>query len=191
MTTGYKIFDPKVDKPLHELSRVEANSAYRWFISQKDKRKTMLMDHAKRNGFPIEGDAKELIENLHEFFVTEVKKEKKGHPPSSYIFSLCNDIGMLISDLLIEKAPQLSWTMHTAGKTDLSFQRPVIIGFNVKNKNYSVDIDYLLCQYAHRLASTGVKEDSFFWNIYSAALAKALIIQEGQEGSKMGNSRMT
>jgi len=63
--------------------------------------------------------------------------------------------------------------MHTAGRNDLSYQRPVIRGFNVKNKNYSVDIDYLLCQYVHRLCAGGVKEDGLLLSIFKSALAKA------------------
>lgn len=173
MASEYSIFDPKVDQPLHELTRSEATVAYDWFISQKDERKHRLLSHAKELGFHLQDEERETIERLHQLLVSEIQKEKSQHTPSAYIYSLCNDIAIFMSDMLIRRAPHLSWGMHTAGKNDLSYQRPVIQGFNVKNKNYSLDIDYLLCQYAHRLCRGGSKEEDLLWSIYSNALAKA------------------
>jgi hypothetical protein len=173
MTFEYSNFDPKVDKPLHELTRHEAEAAYEWFMSQKDYRKNVLLSYAVKLGYDLHGNDKERIETFHKLLVSEIKKEGVSPNPSSYILSLCNDIAIFISELLIKNAPHLSWGMHTAGKSDLSYQRPVIRGFNVKNKNYSVDIDYLLCQYAHRLCSSGQKEEELMWKIYSSALSKA------------------
>lgn len=173
MTSEYSIFDPKVDRPLHELTRAEAEAAYDWFISQKDDRKRALLSHANELGVDLPDNERESIELLHQLLVSEIKKEGSQPEPSAYVYSLCNDIAIFLSDMLIQSAPHLSWGMHTAGKSDLSYQRPVIRGFNVKNKNYSVDIDYLLCQYAHRLCGGGSKEEDLLWNIYSSSLAKA------------------
>lgn len=173
MISEYAVFDPKVDKPLHEMTRSEAKAAYEWFISQKDHRKDVLISYANRLGYDLRGDDKQVIEALHRLLVSEIQKEGVKPTPSAYIHSLCNDIAIYISDLLVENAPHLSWGMHTAGKSDLSYQRPVIRGFNVKNKNYSVDVDYLLCQYAYRLCVGGSKEEDLLWKIFSSALSKA------------------
>src|SRR5690606_39100808 len=113
------------------------------------------------------------LELLHGLLVADIQREGQQTVPSPHAYSLCNDIAMHMADLLIENAPHLSWAMHTAGRTDLLYQRPVIRGFNVSNKNYCVDFDYVLCQYAHRLCRGGGKEEGFLWQLYSSALAKA------------------
>ena len=58
-------------------------------------------------------------------------------------------------------------------KNDLFVSPSGINGFNVKNKNYSVDVDYVLCQYAHRLAQGGEQEAGLLFRIYESSLAKA------------------
>lgn len=174
MTSSYTIFDPQVDRPLNQVPRGEAQAAYSYFIAQKDIRKSALHSLADERGLSLLiNDNRELIQRLQQLLESEVAEDGTRQMPSPYVLSLCNDIGMFISDLLIQNAPQLAWGMHTAGKNDLSYQRPVVRGFNVENKNYSVDVDYLLCQYAHRLCHGGAKEGGLLWEIFRSALAKA------------------
>lgn len=170
MLDDYQIFDPKVDRPLHELSRRDAMGAYEWFMSQKEDRKTMLIRHASRKGVFLNKAITENLEDLHHFFVGEVQKDGIKQRPSSYIFSLCNDIGIYISELVISACPHLSWGLNTFGKKGISYHRPVVLGFSSKSKKDGLDMDFLLCQYACRLCKGGPIEDIYFWRIYDAAI---------------------
>ncbi|MGB1930527.1 MAG: hypothetical protein ACPIA2_17280 [Mariniblastus sp.] len=174
MKSNYALFDPKIERPLHELTRREATAAYEWFISQRDERIDILTQHARELGYELNGNIESVLENLHQLFIAEVHGEGKAETPTAYVFSLCNDIALFISDRLILKAPQLHWGMFTAGKKDISYQRPVLQGFNVANKKFNVDIDYVLCTYAYRLCRGGaVEEKDYFWRIFNSALSKA------------------
>jgi len=169
---NYVIFDPQVDRPLHELPRKDAQAAYDWFLSQKDLRIQVLKRYACELGFAVE-DETNAIEHLHDLLVAEVREDGVRAVPTPRVFSLCHDIAVFISEMLIRNGTSLKWAFHTAGKNDLSYHRPVINGFNVKNRNYSVDIDYVLCQYAHRLSQGGDQEAGLLRRIYQSSIVKA------------------
>ncbi|MCA9006544.1 MAG: hypothetical protein KDA70_14830 [Planctomycetaceae bacterium] len=172
MSNAYVIFDPKVDRPLHEMPRKDAKAAYNWFIAQKDERVEVLKRYAHELGFSLD-DEFNAIEQLHDLLVAEIHKDGVRDVPTPRVFSLCNDIAIFISEMLIRNESSLQWTFYIANKNDLSYHRPVITGFNVKNKFYSVDIDYVLCQYAHRLSQGGSKEEGLLRRIYESAISKA------------------
>ena len=172
MNDTYVIFDPKVDRPLHEMPRNDAKAAYNWFISQKDERIEVLKRYAHELGFSLD-DEFNAIEQLHNLLVAEVHKDSVRDVPSTRVFSLCNDIAIFISEMLVRNGSSLQWTFYIANENDLSYQRPVITGFNVKNNNYSVDIDYVLCQYAHRLSQGGNQEEGLLRRIYESMISKA------------------
>jgi hypothetical protein len=170
----YSIFDPHIDRPLHELSREEAKDAYKWFISQKGLRKEELLRLCKERGVFIT-EPVVFLEKLHDFFIHEIKLDGIKDTPSNYIYSLCNDIAIYMGELLIENASNIKWCFFIKGKSHIYYQRPVLIGFeNVKNKNYCIDFDYLLCQYAHRLFQGGEKEGELFKLMYECALKNTI-----------------
>ena len=158
---SYCIFDPKINKPLHELTRAEAIEAYEWFMSQRNNRLKMLKLYLKEKNIFLNQDMKSL-EELHSFFYNEIIKEGIKEYPSSYIFSLCNDIGIYISEMIINKTESVKWNFFKWGKTNIAYHRPVLMGFNTRNRRYSVDIDLILCHYAHRLCHGGKKEENMF-----------------------------
>ena len=177
MSQEYKIFDPKVGGPLHTLPEKQAIEAFDWFMQNRESRIAILVEHARVLGFDLSGDVTQALKNLHDLFVSEIKNEGVSQRPSSYVFSLCLDIGIYISEKLIQESDVLKWKM-AKGKKNVFFQRPALFGFAVKNKNYCVDIDYLLCQYAHRLCRGGKAEEDKLLKIYEAGLLEAC--PEGQ-----------
>lgn len=165
----YNIFDPKVDCPLNDLSRQEAKVAYDWFISQINTRIEAITAYCEKQGFRLDGSATSLT-YLHSFFVREVKKEIGDSIPSAYVFSLCNDIAIYMSEIIMRENRQIKWKMHGGGKKHIYYQRPVLSGFkNAKINDYCIDYDYLICQYAHRLLM-GDTECDYFNVLYCAGV---------------------
>lgn len=86
----------------------------------------------------------------------------KNARPSPELYSVCNDIGVYLSEFVISSAKKIKWSFFIKDERGLSYQRPVISGFNVKNLDYHIDFDYLMCQYAFRILKTGSKENDIF-----------------------------
>lgn len=169
----YVIFDPKVDRPLHKLPQEAALIAYDWFISNVPTRLDELSQLVDNDGISLDYSETSLSE-LHQWFFSLVLKERSigNSAPSSELFSVCNDIGIYLAECVIKSAPQITWNFSTKDLSELSYHRPVISGFNVENPGYSVDFDYLICQYAFRILKTG-KEDV---SLFTAMVRKALSI---------------
>ena len=100
------------------------------------------------------------LEQLDEFFPRIVIDDQqdngelpsKTSRPSPEAFSLCNDIGMYLGEMLRQCSSTLHWELLTWNKRDVYYHRPVILGFSkVKNRNFSVDFYDMLCGYAFRL----------------------------------------
>lgn len=163
--SAYTIFDPFVDKPLHELKRDDALKAFEWFMSQREIRLHELQSLLKDDSIELDFTEDSLNE-LDNWFVQKVRAEGPSGEPSSFVFSICNDIGIYVSETMIRARPKLHWHFYTANRKDIAYQRPVIMGFSVSNKNYNIDCDYLLCQYAFRLLKGGENEDNMLTSIY-------------------------
>jgi|GEM_PF-5970307 len=167
---AYSIFDPKVNRPLHELPRQEAQAAYNWFIENIPVRLEELKGLLLNDGIDLDFSDRSLIE-LHEWFFSIVQEEwySGNERPSSELFSICLDIGVYIAEMVKTQSPRITWSFYTTETRGLYFQRPVITGFDVKNKDYHVDFDHLLCLYAFRILKSGKKEDDLFFAMYQEA----------------------
>ncbi|VAW74548.1 hypothetical protein MNBD_GAMMA12-236 [hydrothermal vent metagenome] len=168
---SYVVFDPKVNRPLHELPRKEAHDAYDWFLKNVPVRLQELTKVVKKYGIDLDFSEKSLLD-LHAWFYDVAKEEHflGNKAPSPELFSICNDIGIYIADILFRVLPNVKWDLFIADDRGLSYQRPVLIGFNVKNKDYHVDLDYLICQYAFRILNAGKKENDLFLTLYNRGL---------------------
>lgn len=166
----YNVFDPKIDRPLHTLPRKDAEVAYYWFIENIPTRiyelKQLLLDEGLLLDF-----SESSLSKLHNWFFDLAQKERShgNTAPSPELFSICNDIGIYISEMLRSEGQTIKWTFYTSNKKGVSYQRPVLTGFDVKNKDYHIDLDYLICQYAFRIIKSGNKEDELFLSMYRKA----------------------
>tara|TARA_R110000850_G_scaffold276946_1_gene421056 strand:+ start:2384 stop:2785 length:402 start_codon:yes stop_codon:yes gene_type:complete len=132
----YEIFDPKVDRPLHELPRKEAKEAYDRFLMSIPSRIEQLACLLLKDGIVLDYSA-ESLKKLNTWFCEIVAEEIEhgNKTPSPELLSLCNDIGMYISEIILRSSDNLHWKFWTKSKKDLLYQRPVITGFNVVNAN--------------------------------------------------------
>jgi hypothetical protein len=159
----YTIFDPKVNKPMHELRRDDAQAAYDWFISNVPIRLSELSGLLSSSGISL-NFSEEALTSLHDWFFdfAMVEHHLGKSSPSPELFSICNDIGVYLSEYVIQAGRNIHWSFFTSDANGLSYQRPVITGFVVKNADYYIDFDYLICQYAFRIIKRGKKENAPF-----------------------------
>ena len=79
------------------------------------------------------------LDQLNAFYVDHVTGDSVGERLEPTWYVVARDIGIWVGNYLIERADHLEWRLFTGGKTDVSYQRPVIMGFDVPNKKYNVD----------------------------------------------------
>lgn len=72
---GYVIFDPKVDRPLHELPREEARASYDWFLANIPARLDELFRLATVDGVELNFSEASLT-SLHDWFYEVVLEER-------------------------------------------------------------------------------------------------------------------
>lgn len=162
----YEIFDPKVDGPLHLKTRKEAQKHFELYVSSIDDRLGQLMKLIDKVELDYSDGSVKLLED---WFVANCKIDIKSAENLDLLtYSICNDVSLYLGDLLIKKNPKIHWGLNTLKPTDVSYHRPVLIGFNKKIKDYYIDLDLILCQYAFRVVSTGINENLFDRLIESA-----------------------
>lgn len=168
----YEIFDPKIDRPLHELSRAEAQIAYDWFISNISVRLEQISLLLAADGILLDFTHDSLAK-LQDWFFEVVSEEREfgNSRPSPELFSVCNDIGIYFSEIVIRSSRNVNWLFYTKDKRELFYQHPVISGFNVKNRNYHINFDYIICQYAFRIIESGAKEYGVFVEMIDEAMS--------------------
>lgn len=167
---GYEVFDPGVDRPLSELPRREARAAYERLMSVRDDRIAQLRKLTGVNGINL--DAEYGIQELNDWFVQEVEPspEENGRLRNIW-YSVVNDIGLLLGERAIAASGgKLSWSFST--KKDVSYQRHVVVGFDVPNPDYHADFDWVVATYAHRVVQGENVERAFFSKLLESALDK-------------------
>lgn len=138
----YEATQPVVDRPLHEVSRAEAEAAFEHLMEIKEARKQTIRDLLLRNGVHFE-ETEEGLEAVGRWLTDNVESRPGGRGDMSDIwYVVAQDLGLLIGDMLIDRAPDdsLRWALFTNGKSDLAYQRPVIMGFRqAANALFNVD----------------------------------------------------
>jgi Family of unknown function (DUF6278) len=170
----YDPYHPQVNKPLRELPRKEARAAYDRMMDTKSERIEALKRLLQANGIELD-DSDESIQAMNDWFRRELEPdpEDKGAPDPQW-FSVIHDIGMYLGDLIVKRAPGLEWRFFDKRKTDMSYQHPVIMGFDVPNRNYNVDPPWLVNLHAHRLLNDAAEgEDDYFVGLVEETLAEA------------------
>lgn len=165
----YRLFDPGVYGPLHEASRKEARAHYEKLMEEKEERRRELTALLSRHGVQL-GDGDRSVQECNDWFRAGVEEEP-GSPGrlAPVWYSIVNDIGLYLGDTLIKRAPSLHWELFIKGKSDAAYQRPVIMGFAVKNPKFNVDFDHLVGVYGHNIVrGAEVEPDRFVAALHSA-----------------------
>lgn len=168
----YEIFDPGVDRPLHEVSRSEAKRAHDRLMAAIPERLRQLRRLAEANGVDLQ--AKDGLQRFNDWFADSVEAD----PANPQLlrgewYSVVNDVGLLIGESLIERSGgKLRWELFTRGKKDSAYQRSVVMGFDVPNPKFNYDFDLAVGHYAHRIVRGMDHERDFFARLVEKATAK-------------------
>jgi len=160
---SYDIWNPGVDRPLHELSRAEAKAAYDRLMAAKPERFENLRRLLAANGLQLE-TSDQGIQALNDWFLRELERDPRDPlEPRPIWFSVASDIGLLLGDTMIERFPGLEWRFFDKGKKDVAYQRHVIMGFDTPNPNYNIDPTMRVAEYAREVAEgvDDVEDDGF------------------------------
>ena len=103
----------------------------------------------------------ESLRQISIWFNSIVRKHTSNDDPDSFTFSICNDLAMFLGQETISRYPFIEWKLNTVSIKDVSYHRPVLMGFKVKNKKFNIDFDLLICQYAYQVID-GECDDHFF-----------------------------
>lgn len=170
----YLPFDPGVDRPLHEVTGREARAAFNRVMAARPERRDQLSHLLQVNGQGALDPSDEGIQRLNDWF----RREVKGDPSTGRLlpiwYAVVNDVSLFLGDVMIDRCPELKWTLHKWGVRDVSFQRHVISGFTkVANPKYSADIDLLVAIFGHRVVAQESVDPHEFVTWVQAAEAKA------------------
>jgi len=150
---GYEIYHPGVSAPLQTLPRAEARQAYERLMQAKPARIGMLRQLLKANGVELDSsDA--AIQDLNDWFYVNVEPDPDN--PGRLLpdwYSIANDIGLFLGDVMIERHPNLLWEFFAWGMKNVSYQRPVIMGFSTEDPKFhtNIDPDRSVSTYGHRI----------------------------------------
>ncbi len=155
---GWDPFEGALGRPMHRSDLVPhgATSTRSWRRERSVGRQ--LTNLLARNGESI-GTSDHGLQRLDDWYQAHVEAdETKPDRLSSRWYAVGLDIGLFLGEAIIERASGIDWCLLTAGPKDISFQRPVLMGFSVvANPLYNVDPEILVAAHGHRLIA-GLEE---------------------------------
>lgn len=169
---SYEAFDPGVARPLAELSRRDARTAFDRLMEARYERIDQLRKLAAANGVDL--DAHDGVQQLNNWFVRSVEPDSSAPGRLDNVwYSVVNDIGLFLGERAIaESGGRLYWEFFTASKKDISYQRHVVVGFDVPNPKLNVDFDLVVGMYGHRVVRGENVEPDFFASLLRSAADK-------------------
>jgi hypothetical protein len=170
---AWSAFEGGVGRPLQEVDRKTAQAYFDAFMAARGERRRHLEELLARNGVAIGMDDAGL-QRLDDWYARHVEP----HPVepdrlTDRWYAVGLDIGVYLGEAMIERAPNLEWRLMTAPPGDFSYQRPVIMGFQVKNPRYNADPEQLLAIYGHRIVAGEEDRTDFFVQLVRSAVSKA------------------
>jgi hypothetical protein len=150
---GYEPFQPGVVGPLGSVSRPEARESFKRRMASKSTRIEMLGRLVRINGGDELSHSESAIQMLNDWFVEHIEIDPANPgQPQAWWNSISNDVALYLGEYLILECPWLEWQMWTKGKRDVSYQRPVVVGFrNAGFDNFSWDVHRQVASYSHRI----------------------------------------
>ena len=151
---GYEIYRPGVMGPWHTLPRTEARKAFKRLMEAKPGRIAMLHRLSNANGAVFDTtDAS--IQNVNAWFQANVQPDpdKPGRLLPEW-YSVVLDVGLFLGDVIIERCPWLHWEFFTWGKKNISYQKPVIMGFRMPNPRHNFDMERFVVGYGHQIVAS-------------------------------------
>lgn len=153
---GYEAFEPGSSDPPRVLSRAVARGVFGHCMETKPTRLEMLRRLLKANGVELT-DADSSIQDLNEWFLVNVDAD--AQQPGRLLpiwYSVCHDVALFLGEVMIGRHPNLHWEFFIWGKTNVAFQRHVIMGMSTEDSKLrtNIDIDRMVVAYAHQIVES-------------------------------------
>jgi hypothetical protein len=173
-------------------------------MSYKEARTLALVKLLHTNGIELDKSDR-AIQKLKDWFEMSVEGELHETDPVTVHgveldigpqpqlkpiwYSVVNDIGLFLGDVILERAPNLRWEFFTYGRRDLAYQRHVIMGFPVPNPKYTIDVDRHVATYGHRVVAGESNRDDQFVYLVENAVALALGLESARPGKACSRAK--
>lgn len=133
------------------MSRKSASREYEHLMAQKSYRIDQLRKLLAANDIELT-ETLDGVRALEQWYVANVEPDPTGRfVMASIWYSVANDIALFLGDLLIQMRPHLRWDLYTWDKKNISYQRPVVMGFKVPNPRYNVDFNRVVALYGRSI----------------------------------------
>jgi hypothetical protein len=155
----YEPYMPSTDGPLQDLPRREARAEYRRVMDSRFERIAQLRRLLLRNGVTM-GSSDDEVQRVNDWFRSVVTLDPGWGRMAKEWFPVCTDTGLWLGEVMIERWPWLHWEFFTWGKRNVSYQRPVIMGFTrTQHPRINIDTQAQVVGYGERIAA-GRPEES-------------------------------
>ncbi len=150
---GYEPYEPRVVGPLKALGRAEARLVFKRCMETRGARIEVLRHLLKANGVELGADDA-AVQDLNDWFFASVEPdpEQPGQPRPEW-YAVIHDVALFLGEAMLERHPNLYWEFFTWGKTNVAFQRHVIMGFSTEDPKFrtNIDIDRMVATYAYQI----------------------------------------
>ncbi|MEZ2373271.1 hypothetical protein [Arthrobacter sp. RCC_34] len=114
-----------------------------------------LRDLLALNGIDLDG-SDDSISDLDTWFFHNI--EPDPDVPGRLLpmwYSVCRDIGLFLGDIMIKRHPNLRWEFFIWGRSNVSYQKHVIMGFGAEDPKHrtNLDVDRAVATYGHRIVA--------------------------------------
>lgn len=153
---GYRPYDPGIVGQPNQFPRAQARRAFERCMEAKPERLKALGRLLKANGVDL-GSSDAAVQDLNDWFLAHVDAAP-GQPgrllPDWY--SVVHDVALFLGDAMIERHPNLRWEFFTWGKSNVAFQRHVVMGLGAEDPRFhtNIDIDRMVAAYAYRIIAS-------------------------------------
>jgi hypothetical protein len=162
---------PIEGKPNHEFTLKEGLKYYEWYLEEMPRRRSVLQSFLD---FPLDF-SDESLTKLDKWMWHNLESEPgNSNLPAAECTSYGIDIAYYLSEILIKRRPELFWKLNTSKKSVSAF-KPVIVGFNLPNKNYFVDYEKDILGCFENVYSFGAeKKDGLLTEMLSNSIKDAV-----------------
>lgn len=158
ITDGYTAYNHPFDTNPSELTRVDAQDNFNYFIAHKNEQVLRLKKLLSKNKLKLTGESNDIRDinkwinknvclSKDDFFVDEDgEKQFFIHPDWSNILF---DLSIFISEIIIQNTDNVSWSFNVkVPSNEVSYQHPVLSGFSkIKSKGYYQNIGLSIFNY--------------------------------------------
>jgi hypothetical protein len=167
-------FADAVGQQLDEAERAGARRSFDALMAARSERRQQLGALLARSGITVTTQDPGL-QALDDWYQSNVEALPTGtHPTISTLVRDRPGHRALPSGTRSSSAPNIEWRLFTHGRKDVSYQRPVLMGFSgVPNPRYNVDPETLVGIHGHRLSADLEEPGDLFLQVVRRATANA------------------